>query len=302
MRTARCSRRSPRRSSRPPPAPRWRCALPLVLVLSTMGADIEEGLPALHGWGRLAAALAKCSGCVPTIAVVDGPAVSGPALLLGLADLTVMTPSSYAFVNGPVMVEQFTGVQISIEELGGSGNLARHAGIPSTIVEDRTAAVAMVEELLTLSPRSRRPGTTPLADRRSGRSPMPGSGRADPGLVDRELRRPQGGGGDRRPRLAARAAVEVGDEHRHRVRHRRRPAGRHRRQPADVARRHDRHPGLPEGGPVRRVLRRVQRAADHVRRHARLLPRQGSRVARNDPPRRPTRVRVRTGRPFRESA
>ncbi len=126
--------------------------LPLVLVLSTMGADIEEGLPALHGWGRLAAALAKCSGCVPTIAVVDGPAVSGPALLLGLADLTVMTPSSYAFVNGPVMVEQFTGVRISIDELGGSGNLARHAGIPSVIVEDRVAAVAMVEELLTYLP------------------------------------------------------------------------------------------------------------------------------------------------------
>ncbi|HWM20727.1 MAG TPA: carboxyl transferase domain-containing protein [Ilumatobacteraceae bacterium] len=126
--------------------------LPLVLVLSTMGADIEEGLPALHGWGRLAAALAKCSGCVPTIAVVDGPAVSGPALLLGLADLTVMTPSSYAFVNGPVMVEQFTGVQISIDELGGSGNLARHAGIPSAIVDDRDAAVAMVEELLSYLP------------------------------------------------------------------------------------------------------------------------------------------------------
>ena len=39
--------------------------LPLVLVLSSMGADIEEGLPALHGWGRLAAALAKCSGSRP---------------------------------------------------------------------------------------------------------------------------------------------------------------------------------------------------------------------------------------------
>ncbi len=126
--------------------------LPLVLVLSSMGADIEEGLPALHGWGRLAAALAKCSGSVPTIAIVDGPAVSGPALLLGLADLTVMTTPSYAFVNGPVMVEQFTGVQISIEELGGSGNLARHAGVPSVIVDDRTAAVAMVEELLSYLP------------------------------------------------------------------------------------------------------------------------------------------------------
>jgi acetyl-CoA carboxylase carboxyltransferase component len=126
--------------------------LPLVLVLSSMGADIEEGLPALHGWGRLANALAKCSGSVPTIAVVDGPAVSGPALLLGLADLTVMTSSSYAFVNGPLMVEQFTGVQISIDELGGAGNLARHAGVPSVIVDDHAAAVAMVEELLTYLP------------------------------------------------------------------------------------------------------------------------------------------------------
>jgi acetyl-CoA carboxylase carboxyltransferase component len=126
--------------------------LPLVMVLSTMGADIEEGLPALHGWGRLAAALARCSGSIPTIAIVDGPAVSGPALLLGLADLTVMTPASYAFVNGPVMVEQFTGVQISIDELGGARNLARHAGVPAAIVDDRATAVAVVEELLAYLP------------------------------------------------------------------------------------------------------------------------------------------------------
>jgi acetyl-CoA carboxylase carboxyltransferase component len=62
-----------------------------VLVLSTTGADIVEGIPALHGWGRLAASLVRCSGVVPTFVVVDGPAVSGPALLLGIADLTVMT-------------------------------------------------------------------------------------------------------------------------------------------------------------------------------------------------------------------
>ena len=59
------------------------------------------------------------AGC-PTIVVVDGPAVSGPALLLGLADFTIMTEASYAFVNGPVMVEQFTGVGIDIDELGGA--------------------------------------------------------------------------------------------------------------------------------------------------------------------------------------
>ncbi len=126
--------------------------LPLVLVLSTTGADIVEGIPALHGWGRLAAALVRCSGAVPTIALVDGPAVSGPALLLGIADLTVMTEESYAFVNGTVMVEQFTGVQISTEELGSATNLARYAGVPAVITPDRVSAEAAVEDLLAYLP------------------------------------------------------------------------------------------------------------------------------------------------------
>ena len=73
---------------------------------------------------------------MPTIVVVDGPAVSGPALLLGVADLVVMTEASYAFVNGPVMVEEFTGVHVTTDELGGAGELARHTGVPSLVVAD----------------------------------------------------------------------------------------------------------------------------------------------------------------------
>lgn len=126
--------------------------LPLVLVLSTSGADIVEGIPALHGWGRMAAALVRCSGRIPISVVVDGPAVSGPALLLGLADLTVMTESSYAFVNGTVMVEQFTGVRISTEELGSAANLARYAGVPTAVVPDLEAALDTVSDLLAYLP------------------------------------------------------------------------------------------------------------------------------------------------------
>ena len=98
------------RWSRPPPTPPASEGMPLVVVMASTGADIVEGIAALDGWGRLAKALVDCSGIVPTIVVVDGPAVSGPALLLGVADLVVMTEASYAFVNGPVMVEEFTGV------------------------------------------------------------------------------------------------------------------------------------------------------------------------------------------------
>ena len=128
--------------------------MPLVFVLASPGADIVEGLAALEGWGRLAKALVDCSGIVPTVLVVDGPAVSGPALLLGVADLVVMTESSYGFVNGPVMVEEFTGVRITAKELGGASELARHTGVPSLVVADREAALAAVHDLLAYLPSS----------------------------------------------------------------------------------------------------------------------------------------------------
>jgi len=132
-------------------AARARC-LPLVLVLSTSGADINEGISALHAWGRVAAALTACSGVVPTAVIVSGPAVSGPALLLGIADLTVMTQSSYAFVNGPTMVEEFTGVAIDIDELGGAAHHERFTGVATAVVADRAAAVEMVADLLSYLP------------------------------------------------------------------------------------------------------------------------------------------------------
>ncbi len=145
--------------------------LPVIVVLGTTGADIVEGIAALHAWGLVASALAACSGKVPTIVVVDGPAVSGPALLLGLADFTIMTQDSYAFVNGPVMVEQFTGIGIDVDELGGADNHARYTGVPIMVVADRAAAIEAAESLLAYLPDNvdaepaRRPCDDP-ADRR----------------------------------------------------------------------------------------------------------------------------------------
>ncbi len=126
--------------------------LPLVMVLATSGSDINEGVAALHGWGRVAAELTACSGVVPTIAIVDGPAVSGPALLLGVVDATIMTERSYAFVSGPVMVEQFTGVQISKEELGSATAISRSAGIATLVVPDRAGGMNAASDLLAYLP------------------------------------------------------------------------------------------------------------------------------------------------------
>ena len=126
--------------------------LPLVLVLASSGADVSEGMASLHGWGQAAQAIAACSGTVPVVAVVTGPAISGPALLLGIADLVVMTPDAFAFVSGPAMVEEFTGVRIGLHQLGGTAMHARSSGLCAIEAATEADAMAHVENLLGLLP------------------------------------------------------------------------------------------------------------------------------------------------------
>ena len=54
--------------------------IPFVLYVVSSGADVHDGVAALHGWGQAAAAVSRCSGQVPVIAAATGPEVSGPAL------------------------------------------------------------------------------------------------------------------------------------------------------------------------------------------------------------------------------
>ena len=126
--------------------------IPLVMQIASSGADILEGIPALHGWGQAARAIAECSGVVPTFTIVNGPAVSGPALLIGLADFVIMTRDSYAFVSGPTMVAEFTGIQISNEDLGGSDAHAKQSGVASVIVDGVDDARAALEHLMSFIP------------------------------------------------------------------------------------------------------------------------------------------------------
>ncbi len=126
--------------------------LPLVGLVASSGADIHEGVAALHGWGRAAAALARCSGRVPVLLAATGPVLSGPALLLGLADHVVMTEEAYAFVSGPRMVETYTGEVLSPDELGGPGVHSTGTGVASLVVADRDEALAAISDLLAYLP------------------------------------------------------------------------------------------------------------------------------------------------------
>ncbi len=183
-----------------------------------------------------------------------GPAVSGPALLLGLADHVVMTADAFAYVTGP---DGRAGVHRRADHLATASAAPRCTS--ARAAWRRWSSPTRTTPLT----RSRRSSRT---CRRTTSTTPPFEDTGDP--VDRDVRT------RRRPRCprgatasydvrtviedvlddahVPRAAAELRAEPGHRPRPARRPAGRHRRQPADAPRRHARHRGVAQGGPLRR--------------------------------------------------
>ena len=122
--------------------------LPFVFYVASSGADVHDGVAALHGWGLAAAAISRCSGQVPLIAAATGPVVSGPALLLGLSDLVVMSSDAVAYVSGPQMVREFTGIEVGLSDLGGVAKHATSSGLCAVESEDVEGAVTELLEYL----------------------------------------------------------------------------------------------------------------------------------------------------------
>lgn len=128
--------------------------IPFVGVFQTTGVDPNQGMEGVDAWARVARALTKASGVVPTALIVSGPVISGPALLLGLSDLTVFTADVHAYVSGPKNIEAYTGVPVSASELGGEGTHQRSTGLATAVVGDVDDALDYVGAVLSYLPSS----------------------------------------------------------------------------------------------------------------------------------------------------
>ena len=126
--------------------------VPVVGLLATSGADVAHGVASLHAWGRIAAALTAASGVVPVAMVVSGPCLAGPALLLGLADVVVVTDASYAYVSGPTVVRGFTGQEVTHEALGGPAVHTVRTGVAWAQAADEDEALAVALDFLSYLP------------------------------------------------------------------------------------------------------------------------------------------------------
>lgn len=144
--------------------------LPIVLEFAANGPNPFDGLATTFALGGAARALTACSGRVPTLGLLDGDAVAGPSLLLGLLDFVVVVDGSHAFVSGPSMVHEFTGVEFDRTELGGDGVLSSHAGLATLRASSHEKADDLIGDLLDLLPSNKDQlcplvGTTDAVDR-----------------------------------------------------------------------------------------------------------------------------------------
>jgi acetyl-CoA carboxylase carboxyltransferase component len=126
--------------------------VPIVGLVASSGADVAEGVASLHAWGLVARALATASGVVPTVLTVVGPCVSGPALLLGIVDVVVMTEEAFAYVSGPDTVRAFTGIDVDHRALGGASLHGTRSGVATFVVADEHAAHEVVAAVLDYLP------------------------------------------------------------------------------------------------------------------------------------------------------
>ena len=222
----------------------------------------------------------------------------GPALLLGLADVVVLTEDASAFVVGPGTVADVHRRAARRRRARRRRRaLRRNSGVAAPVVADEDGGTRLPRR--PCSPTCPTPATT--SRRRWSTAdpvdrPTPEARRPGPGRRHRQLRRARRGPGHRRRRRAPRAVGAAG----HRTSSP--PSPRSAGSPSAS------WPTSPSPWPARSTSRASQKGARfvalcdafnvpiaHARRHARLLPRQGPRVARDDPPRRPAGRRLRPG-------
>ena len=126
---------------------------PLIGLLDSGGARIQEGVMALHGFGEIFRRNVAASGVIPQISVILGPCAGGAAYSPALTDFTFMVrKTAKMYLTGPDVVEAVSGEQVSHEELGGADMHAGRSGVATIVHDDEESCLQDVRYLVSMLP------------------------------------------------------------------------------------------------------------------------------------------------------
>jgi propionyl-CoA carboxylase beta chain len=144
---------------------------PIVGIKDSGGARIQEGVVALHGYGRIFERNVRASGVIPQVSVIMGPCAGGAVYSPAITDFVYQVDeTSHLFITGPDVIRTVTGEEVSFEELGGAHAHATRSGVTHFVTSDGRTAMEEVRYLLSFLPQNNMeapPFFTPLdqADR-----------------------------------------------------------------------------------------------------------------------------------------
>ncbi|MBG9784044.1 acyl-CoA carboxylase subunit beta [Bacillus sp. C1-1] len=123
--------------------------MPIIGLIDSGGARIQEGIEALHGYGEIFKRNVHYSGKVPQLSIMLGPCAGGAAYSPALSDAIFMVKRiSQMFITGPKVLQAISGETMTSEELGGTNVHETKSGLAHFVAETEEEAFEQVRTFL----------------------------------------------------------------------------------------------------------------------------------------------------------
>ena len=130
-----------------------RSGAPVVGLIDSGGARIQEGIHSLSGYAEIFRRNAQYSGIIPQISLVFGPCAGGASYSPALTDIIVMVEKqAYMFLTGPEVIKSVTGEVVDFETLGGAETHLSTSGLASLTSPTEQGAIILCREILAYLP------------------------------------------------------------------------------------------------------------------------------------------------------
>jgi acetyl-CoA carboxylase carboxyltransferase component len=126
---------------------------PIVQILDSGGARIQEGVLSLHGYAQIFQRNTISSGVIPQISIILGPCAGGAVYSPAITDFVFMVEGlSKMFITGPDVIKAVTGEDVTFEDLGGAAVHSAISGNAHFVAPDERECFATVRKLLSFLP------------------------------------------------------------------------------------------------------------------------------------------------------
>ena len=126
---------------------------PMIGINDGGGARIQEGVTALGLFAEIFYRNVVCSGVIPQISLIMGPAAGGAVYSPAITDFTLMVEgTSHMFITGPDVIKTVTGEEVTFEELGGASAHGTKSGVAHYQASDEADCLSFARELLSYLP------------------------------------------------------------------------------------------------------------------------------------------------------